>query len=971
MKGRRWGVTGWWPVGFGGSGGAGWREWWRRVPLVVGLGMVIGVLVAVAAAGPGLFERLGGDALAGRFEQVQRAAPGVVHSARIDPEQPRPGEEGELGADLARYATVIENASPGRLRGGLVHDSTRIELPTVDGDVAGGVSLSLVYASDAPGRSAYVAGRAPRAHGQVVELAVSERTRDALRLRVGQRIGLEGGAMANVRAVGRLVGVFRAAGQGSGSGSAAGSDADSDSGSGSDSRSGSGSGSDSRSGSGKGTRLWVEQPLLARPVPGVAGAAPDVGALIAPRGAEILQNQANTELTVEWNMRLDLTEEVAGRFVGERGARDFQRLMARYPPAAKEAFCDMESYGGKWCVLGSHPASELESDTELVDVFEEFRRQWRQAGVVMSFALASLLGVGFAAAVVTSLLVVRRRLDGDRLLRARGASAGGLALGRAVESAPAALLGVGVGVGCAVAALTRAPGSSPAYAEGLAVALLCWLLLPALTWFAVRDRAVLRERAPRGAGRRIVVEALVLLLAAGGVLALRARGTEGAAGADPLLAAVPVLLGLATVAVLVRCYPWPVRAVARWSARGRGTVVLVALSRAAKEAPGRGLALLVLVVTLAGAVFGGLVSGTLVEGRCAAAAWQVGADASFLGADRDPGTAERLARARGVRKTVTVRQLRVDPVSGKDGGRYGISSLVGVDGAKLREAARGSAAARALDDAGLTRGGGGRDIRVLASEGHAGDLLTFTLHGKEARLRVVGPLPEDAARDAALGPVRGATESRQHLLLADNRDLRALAASDFEESALLLYGARMDTEALRSLVPRAAPGATGGELRIRAEEQAEATDDRLIAAVTLAHTACTALAVLLALLALVLELLLSAPARGRTTAYLRTLGLGGRAAATLQLLQLLPLVLAAVVGGVALGLVLPALLGPALDLREFTGGPTAPALHVDALFTAALSAGLCVLVAAAVGVESWLGRRRGLGAVLRLGRADD
>ncbi|MET8683287.1 hypothetical protein ABZV77_03655 [Streptomyces sp. NPDC004732] len=889
------------------------------------------VLVGVAAAGPGLFQRLGGDALAGRFEQAQRAAPGVVHSARIGPEQPSPGVESDLGADLARYASALENAAPNSLRGGLVHDSTRIELPTVRGDTAGGVTLSLVYASDAPQKAAYVAGRAPRKRGEVVELAVSERTRDALGLRVGQRIGLEGGALTNVRAEGRVVGVFRAGG------------------------------------AADGERLWSEQPLLVRPLPGVAGAAPDAGALVAPRGVEVLQNQADAELSVEWNMRLHLTEEVAGRFLGEDGARRFQRIMARYPSAAEEAFCDFESYGGEWCVLGAHPATEMTSDTELTEVFEEFRHRWRQAGVVMSFAPASLLGVGLAATVVTSLLVVRRRLDGDRLRRARGASATGLALGRAVESAPAVVLGFGLG--CAAAAAV--PGSSPAYGKGLAVALLCWLPLPVLTWAAVRDRAVLRERAPRGAGRRLVVEALVLLLAAGGVLALRTRGTEGAAGPDPLLAAVPVLLGLATVAVLVRCYPWPVRAVARWSARGRGTVALVALSRAAKEAPARGLALLVLVVTLAGAVFGGLVLGTLVEGRRATADWQAGADASFLGAERDRGTAERLARARGVRKTVTVRQLRVDPVSGRDGGRYGISSLVGVDGAKLREAAGSSPAARALHDAGLTRGGGGRDIRVLASEGHAGDLLTFTRLGKKTRLRVVGTLPEGAARDPALGPVRGATVPRQHLLVADNRDLRAFAASEFEETALLLYGARMDTEALRSLVPRAAPGATGGELRIRAEEQAEADDDRLIAAVTVAHTACTALAVLLALVALVLELFLSAPARGLTTAYLRTLGLGGRAASALHLLQLLPLVLAAVAGGVALGLALPSLLGPALDLREFTGGPVAPDGHVDALFTAALGAGLCLLVALAVGVETWLGRRRGLGAVLRLGRADE
>ncbi|MFH8559423.1 hypothetical protein [Streptomyces sp. NPDC017988] len=936
------------------------REWWRG-GLALLLSALICVLVAVAAGGPGVLEQLAGQALGSRLEQAQRLAPGVVHSARFDPEEARIGAESDLGADLDGYAQAIENSTPRSLRGALVHDSTRVQLPTVRG---AGAALSLVYASDAPGQEAYVAGRAPRARDEVVELAVSTRTRDALRLRIGQRVPLRAGALENVHAVGHVTGVFRAAGE---------------------------------------RRLWREQPLLARPLPGVAGARESAGALIVPRGAELLQNQAGAELTVHWNMRLALDGAGAARFVGERGERDFRRAMARHPLSARESTCRFGGYGGKSCVIGLHPATELETATELPAVFEEFLRRWRQATVVISFASASLLGVGLAAVVVTSLLVVRRRLPADRLLRARGASATGLALARAAWNAPAAALGFGAG--CAVAGAV--PGTSPAYGGGLAVAVLCWLLLPVLTWGAVRDRAVLRERAPGRAGRRLVAEAVVLLLAAGGVFALRARGIDGAAGAagaggaagmsgadgadgatgvggvpggegvagalgpDPLLAAVPVLLGLAAVAVLVRCYPWPVRLAARWSGRGRGVVGLVALSRAAKEAPARGLALLVLVVTLAGAVFGGLVSGTLAEGRRSAAAWQVGADASFLGAGRDPDMAARLARARGVRETVAVRQLRVDPVSGTDGGRYGISSLIGVDAVKLREAAGSSAAARALRDAGLTGGDRGREIRVLASEGRAGDLLTFTRHGKEVRLRIAGPLPEGVERDPALGPVRGATEARQHLLLTDNRDLGSFAASEFEESALLLYGERLDAGALRSLVPRAAPGTATGELRIRTEEQAEADDDGLIAAVDTAHTACTALAVLLALLALVLELLLSAPARGRTAAYLRTLGLGGRATSALQLLQLLPMVLAALVGGVALGLALPALLGPALDLRVFTGGPTAPDRHVDALFTMALSAGLCVLVAVAVAVETWLGRRRGLGAVLRLGRTDD
>ncbi|MFE0135918.1 hypothetical protein ACFWY6_30755 [Streptomyces sp. NPDC059037] len=904
------------------------------------LAVLVAVLSGVVVAGPGVLERSSGDALAVRLEQEQRDAPGITHRMRFDPEVERPGEKSALGADLGRFSTLIENAAPAALRGDLVRDSTRIALPGVrTGD---GTTLSLLYASDAPPAAAYAAGRPPRARGGVVEIAVSTRTRDALKLRLGQELRLGPGALENVDAPARVVGFFAAE---------------------------------------DGRRLWREQPLLARTARDPRGGADDTvryaGALIAPRGVEVLQNQSRAELTVVWGMRLDLGADAA-RFVGDQGQRDFERLMFRYPESVQGVTCDFGTYGGMACALGSHPATEVETATQLPDTLDEFQRQWRQGSVVISFALASVTAVGLAAVVVASLLFVRRRLDVHRLQRARGASASGIALGRALWTAPAVVLGFVAG--CAGASLPPGAASpsaaastasaSAAYGRGALVALCAWLLLPLLTWWAVRDRALLRDRGS-GGGRRAVAEAGVLVVAAGGVLALRARGTTGGSGDDPLLAAVPVLLGLATVVVLVRLYPLPVRLVARWSARWRGAVVLIALSRAAKEAPARALALLVLVVTLAGAVFGGLVTGTLTEGRRDAAAWRVGADASFLGAGRDPETAERLARARGVRETVTVRQLRVDPMSGTDGGRYGIAGLIGVDGMKLRSAAGSSPAARALIGAGISGGGDSRDIRVLADAADAGDALTITVHGKERRLRVVGPLPDAVKSDPALGPVRDGTEGRERLLLADNRDLEAFEASEFEESALLLYGPRLDPDRLRSVVPRSAPGIGVGELRIRAEEQAEADEDGLIAAVTAAHTACTAVAVLLALLALVLELLLSAPARGSTAARLRTLGLGGRAVAGLHLLQLLPLVLAAVAGGVTLGLTLPELLGPALDLREFTGGPAAPALRTDALFTAVPAAGAIALVAAAVGVETWLGRRRGLGAVLRLGRNDD
>ncbi|GAA2659083.1 hypothetical protein [Streptomyces vastus] len=920
------------------------REMRAELPLLVCLVVLVAVLTGVAAAGPGLLDRLAGRALVSRLEQEQRAEPGVQLSARFDPVE-SVGEDlpaNDLGDDLGPVTDVIEHAAPDGLDGGLVHDSTRVELPLVrTATGAGDVGLGLVYASDAPRRAAYAEGRPPDPDSKAVEIAVSTLTRDALKLRLGQQLPVQPGSLKHVHATAVVVGFFTT----------------------------------------HRDRLWREQPQLVRPSQhpprGISGLDWEARALVAPRTVTTLQSQAGAPLTVNWGLRLDLDADTATRFADEQGQRELQRLLARYPDDARTVFCgDIADYGGNFCQLGQHAASTLQDSTQLPDVITEFGTQWRQGSTVISFALGSLLVTGLLTAAVTALLAVRRRLDAHRLQIARGASATGLALARAAQTAPAALLGLVAGL-----AVARAlPGPSPAYDYGVLVAVLVWLLFPALTWHALRDRTTRTRHEPNrhgggpparaksrvGEGRRVVAEALVLLLAAAGVFALRTRGTAGDAGPDPLLAAVPALLGLATVAVLVRCYPLPVRLLARWSARRRGVVALIALSRAAKEAPARALALLVLVVTLAGAVFGGLVAGTLTEGRREAAAWQVGADASFRGAGRNPDVAERLTRVRGVRDTVSVRQLRVDPTSGTSGERYGIASLIGVDSAKLRALAPGSAAGRALDDAGLTAPGRGRDIRVLATGAGAGDLLTITSHGRKIGLRVVGALPDDVLRDPAIGPVRATTAPRDQLLLADNRDLKDFPGSDFEESALLLYGPRLDVADLRALVPHAASDTAVGELRIRAEEEAEADADGMVDVLTAAHTASTGLAVLLALLALVLELMLSAPARGRTASYLRTLGLGHRATSALHLLQLLPMVLAAVAGGTALGLTLPALLGPALELREFTGGPAAPTPRPDLLLTAALGAGLGLLVIVAVAVETWIGRRRGLGAVLRL-----
>ncbi|WP_093611202.1 hypothetical protein [Streptomyces indicus] len=902
------------------------RRWQRirgDIPLFVCLALLTALITAVTAAAPALLDELAGRAFAARLAQTQQSRPGITYTASFDVAEKGGDHAPEYFADdLTAAAGVLEDQVDADLRGAFVTDSARAVLPGAGMDLASGPGrLSLLYAADAPPKSRYVEGRAPREHTGSPEMAVSTRTRDALKLRVGQSVRLGEGGLRDIDATVVVVGVFAA----------------------------------------PDTRILREEPLLAAPSPRTGGGY-EAMALTAPGAILELQAQARVRLTAQWGVRLNLDDEQARAYAGTEGRARLQRALIASSELAAEQFCPMSTFGGLACQLGRQPATGMDVDTVLPAAVDEFGRQWTQGQAVIAFGLATLAVVALAAAVVTALLALRRRLDVHRLQRARGASAFGLAAARAGHTLPGALLGLAAGL-----ALAALAGEGVATARGVLAALGCWLLLPLVTFFAVRDGALLHAKSPSLRGRRVVAEAALLLLAAAGVWALHARGTRAEAGPDPLLAAVPALLGFAAVVVLVRCYPPPVRLLARWAARRRGAVALVALLRAAKEAPARALALLVLVVTLAGAVFGGLVAGTLTDGRVEGARWRAGADAAYLGAEAHPRAAEQLARARGVRHSVRVAELRISP-RGANGSGVGSTVLIGVDSEALRKAAPDSALGHAA--AALPAADGAVPVLTRGGTARVGELLDADVGGRTLKLRVTGTLSDAAAGDRALGPLARA-DRPERVLLTDLRGLGAVQRRDFDESLLLLYGESLRAGDLRALVPRAEPDAGTGELRILDEELARVSEDDLAGVLIRAHTATTALAVALALLALVLELLLSAPARGRTAARLRTMGLGDRQTAALHLIQLLPMVLAAVAGGTALGLALPSLLGPSLDLDEFTGGPADPGLHADALLTTVLAGGCATLVLGAVALETWLGRRRGLGAVLRVGRSDE
>lgn len=231
----------------------------------------------------------------------------------------------------------------------------------------------------------------------------------------------------------------------------------------------------------------------------------------------------------------------------------------------------------------------------------------------------------------------------------------------------------------------------------------------------------------------------------------------------------------------------------------------------------------------------------------------------------------------------------------------------------------------------------------------------------------VGTLTTAELHDPLLGPVTAQTPAGTPLLITTTKAARLIPPQPSGSTVLLLNGrtpataspAELRSTAAKELGPLA-------RIRVRSETLSALRTDGLTRGLGTIYTTTSILAALSGLLALVLELTLTSHERSRTTSFLRTLGLGGTQAGALHFLQLLPLALTSAVGGTLLGLLEPRLMAQTLDLRQFTGGPTQPALHTDFSLAVALVAGVIALILAAAVTEAVLARRRGLGAVLRL-----
>ncbi|GGQ99512.1 FtsX-like permease family protein [Kitasatospora griseola] len=967
--------------GLGGFGG--WRPALREArtgwPVLVVLAVVSAVLAVVSLLWPPVFDGLSTKELNRRLAAAQVdgllvTARATVHAPRNFYGQSTAPQFGSLDSDLTRVGEGMRQGSSGELAHTLVRVSGWAQSDGMDLSGAGvarphgrAASVSLAYAQDAVDRVRWVAGRAPGqpdgAKQAPIELGMSRKGLAQFGLAVGQRVQLSGQTGATEAVV---VGEFEPL-----------------------------DGADD---------LWRELPLLNEPLDAAVpeGYIRYGQALVAPAGLEAMEARGSLSLSATW--AFGVAQQPWGNGGTAAGVRELASGAKVFKRSAVDRVCGEIVSDAAPCSAGVRTVTPPQVQERLSALVDRFAEQRARTVSLQSFALAGLLAIGVSTAVAAARLGARRREGVLALQRARGAGEPALAAVRLLEAVPAVL--VGVLAGRAVSGPLAGERPLGAWWPAVAAAVLVAGAPAAAVWW--QGRAVRRAgREPvqrRGVKRalglsgRLVLEGAVLALAAMGVLQLRLRGAlaPGTADPDPQLALVPVVLGLAAVVVVLRVYPVPLRVLTGWARRRRGTVALVGLSQAGRRSAAAATALLVLVPALACAVFGALVSGTVRHGRVEAAQWRTGGDAVVLGPSQRPLPLEELAKVPGVGGVLPVRGGVAALTADEDGSVVKGVGLVGVDQAALAGLEPGSPVAAALAAAGLSAPlVAGAELPALADAGTAARFPDGSFDADAGasrfRVRIVGVLPAGADRDRAIGPVVGEVGGGP-LLVFGGPAAERLPRQTGQRNAAVLFaepgragspaGAqRIDGARLRSVVAASAAtagaggaGAAGGavlrgapvEVRDLAGQLRESADDGLVSALELAFRSAAAIGLLLGLAAVVLELLLGSAERGRMLAYLRTLGLGARAAAGVQLVQLLPVMAAAVIGGTLLGLGLPWLLGPALDLRAFTSGPGAPAFAPDWAAIAVAALALLVLVPCAAALEGVAGRRR-VPQLLRLG----
>jgi putative ABC transport system permease protein len=595
---------------------------------------------------------------------------------------------------------------------------------------------------------------------------------------------------------------------------------------------------------------------------------------------------------------------------------------------------------------------ERRVETGLGPALERYGAARSQAETLLAVAAIGLLACALANVGLLGALWYSRRRRETGVSQARGASPLQMLAAQAAEgvliAAPAGLAGWTVAV---LVIEARGAALSAWLALGLVAATIV-LLVAAIAGIARRplgplgrDDVVLTRPSPR----RLALEGLVAVAAALGVYLLRRRGLEGDPtgdrGFDPYLAGVPVLLGLACGIVALRLYPLPIRGAARLVRRARGLALHLGLNRAARQPDINAAPLLVLVLALGIACFSAAMLSTLDAGQNRTAWREVGADAR-IDAPEGAGLPTRLVSRLDSLGAVAPAYV-MDAEVGTGGQE---TPIVALDPDAYERMVAGTPAAvrfpRELREAPIP----GLVSALVSTSWPATGTFQVPLPGQKVNALTVGDrtsfpgIPSETP--FAIVPLPALEEAIGEPIPPNRLYVRGVSLADIRE-------------AVDDTSPRA-------EIESRAAVVRNLRASPLVENVFRGFRAAIVLAALYAAVAVGLLALIAARSRSRDLALVRTMGASPRDALVLAAVELTPLVAIALVLGIGLGIAIPYLIAPGLDLVFFTGTGSS-SIVIPWIAPAAFAAGLLVLVASAVVVVGIRTRRTGLDRVLRIG----
>jgi putative ABC transport system permease protein len=652
----------------------------------------------------------------------------------------------------------------------------------------------------------------------------------------------------------------------------------------------------------------------------------------------------NASVTAEWSFPLNLAGISADQAAGLLHA--LQRVS--YLPALGPASTGMTTPNASNPLVISLSSGLVSTLAPVVATDAEVQR-------ALSLLFVSLAAIAAVVLLLGARLVAEHRWQEFAMMRARGAS---LAQVAAVALRGGALAVLPAAVAAATAAVAVTPGPASSLAWWLAALITGTALtgppLLAVWWlWTRRDAAPARATRRRiETARRWVADGTLVCACVTGLVILRQQGLPPPGSVDLFTSLAPVLAAIPIALLVIRSYPLLLARLARLARRRRGVVMIVGVARGSAAAQATVLPAFALIIAVAVVGFAAMARAG-VSTADVAASWQATqADAVITAPATGPGlTPAAQRRIAGVPGAQRVAAVTV--TTGTSGQGFLLAAVI-VDPRQYAALTAATPVPR-LPATALARRGRGSAGAVpalvspaaLAILGKSGEL---SVAGRELRLRVADHL----------AGIVGAPAGNQFVVLPR----WAFGSAPPQPTVIAIDGPRLDAAALARAVRQSVPGA---QITLRSRSLAAISGAPLPHGGFVTFAQSAAAAGTFGLLALFLMLLLGARSREMTLARLVTMGLDPGQSRRITVVETLPTIGVAVVGGTACALALVPLVGPAVDLAAFTGGPVTVPLHADPLALGAAAAGLLLLAGVTLAVQDWLARRRGVTGALRVG----